>query len=64
MPELLIYIENFPPYCCSVIRELSAKALHNLTPQAPEYMTLFGEYEQSSANVVLHNALRDEELAW
>lgn len=28
---------------CSVIRELSTKALHNLTPQAPDYMAATGK---------------------
>lgn len=27
---------------CSVIRELATKALHNLTPQAPDYMATTG----------------------
>lgn len=32
----------------SVIRELATKALHNITPQAPEYMANVGRYQLSS----------------
>lgn len=28
---------------CSAIRELATKALHNLTPQAPDYMATTGK---------------------
>lgn len=54
--HLFIYLFIFVYVFCSMIRELATKALHNLTPQVPDYMAATGKQchpTRSSVNVCL-----------